>query len=61
VLLFDEREAVYTGGRSVNTISGVGNCAGGSYWRCVVAAFDIEKIRMGLYGWNDEGHEFLWG
>jgi len=62
VLLFDEREAVYTGGRSVNSISGVGVCAGGLCWRCAVAAaFDVERSRMGRYEWNDEGREFLWG
>ena len=62
VLLFDEREAVYTGSRSVNTISGVGDGAGGSCWKCTVAAaFDVERIRRGRYGWNDEGRKFLWG
>ena len=62
MLLFDEREAAYTGGRSVNTISGVGDCAGSSCWRCTVAAaFDVEEIRRGRYRWNDEGREFVWG
>jgi hypothetical protein len=38
VLLLDEREAVYMGGRSVSPISSMGDCAGGLCWKCVVAA-----------------------
>ena len=60
VLLFEERQAVNTGGRAVNSISGVGVCAGCLCWRCAVAAaFDVERIRRGWYGWTDEGREFL--
>jgi len=27
----------------------------------VCSSFDIERIRRGRYGWNDEGREFVWG
>lgn len=60
VLFIRRTRGVYTGGRSVNTISGVGNGAGGSCWKCTVApAFDVERVRSKRCGWNDEGREFL--
>jgi len=38
VLLFDKREAVYTGGLSVHTTSAMGDCTVDSCWGRVAAA-----------------------
>jgi len=46
-VLLIEREAVYTGGRSVNNISGVGDCSGGSCWCAVVASRNQERWGCG--------------
>jgi len=77
VLLFDEREAVYTGGRSVNTTSAVGDCAVGSCWRWVAAGSRLRGYVGGVVdgmgrgassfggeedvGGGEKDHEGGWG
>jgi hypothetical protein len=50
---------VYTGSRSVNTVLGVGDCPGGSWWRCVAAPSRLREYVGDGCGWNDERQEFL--
>ena len=56
--LFDEREAVYTGGRSVNTTSTVGDCAVGSCWRCVAAVTLRGYVGGGVDGMTSWGRRW---